>query len=317
MIRAFIFSVLLTASPALGDVPARLETAFLGWAAENGVSEAVMVVSQRGQQVAQVALNRDVDAPIELASLSKAITAVCAATLIDAGVWTLGTTSVDVLGKGPEGITVAQLLTHRSGIGPDRTQALMYFQYGRTESTAAITTNIALSRPAQSGQSGKYLYNNENYAILGEMIAAETGETYLRYCKDAVIAPAGLTTAAPSPVTGTFLSYGGWQMSAQDYARFHWYAYGPQGIIGARVPQWPRAVIEGGADYGMGMLHRPSGARYNFWHFGALCFPLRLNIGAYAVMWMDDWSVVAGFDICTSADQRIALDRALSKAVFP
>jgi len=155
LIRAFIFSVLLTASPALGDVPARLETAFLGWAAENDVSEAVMVVSQRGQQVAQVALNRDVDAPIELASLSKAITAVCAATLIDAGVWTLGTTSADVLAAG---ITVAQLLTHRSGIGPDRTQALMFFQYGRTESTAAITTNIALSRPAQSGQSGKYLY---------------------------------------------------------------------------------------------------------------------------------------------------------------
>ncbi len=65
LIRAFIFSVLLTTSPALGDVPARLETAFRGWVAENGVSEAVMVVSQRGQQVAQVALNRQVDAPIE------------------------------------------------------------------------------------------------------------------------------------------------------------------------------------------------------------------------------------------------------------
>jgi CubicO group peptidase (beta-lactamase class C family) len=317
LIRAFIFSVLLTTSPALGDVPARLETAFRGWVAENGVSEAVMVVSQRGQQVAQVALNRQVDAPIELASLSKAITAVCAATLIDSGVWSLETTSAEALGFGPAGVTVAQLVTHQSGIGPDRTQALMYFQFGSANSTAALTTQIALNRPAQSGQSGKYLYNNENYAILGEMIAAETGESYVSYCKDAVIIPAGLTTATPSAVTGTYLPYGGWQMSAQDYARFHWYAYGPQSIIGARVPQWPRAVIEGGADYGMGMLQRPSGARYNFWHFGALCFPLRLNIGAYAVMWMDDWSVVAGFNICTSADQRIALDRALSKAVFP
>jgi CubicO group peptidase (beta-lactamase class C family) len=157
MIRALALSFALATSPALGDVPARLETAFRGWVAENGVSEAVMVISHRGQQVAQVALNRQVDAPIELASLGKAITAVCAATLIDAGVWTIKTTSADVLGFGPAGITVAQLLTHGSGIGPDRTQALMYFQYGSAESTAALTTQIALNRPAQSGRSGKYL----------------------------------------------------------------------------------------------------------------------------------------------------------------
>lgn len=323
MMRALGLSIMIAASPALGDnhtpgdVPARLETAFLEWAADNGVTDAVMVVSQQGQQIAEVGLNRRVDAPIELASLSKSITAVCAATLIDAGVWTLETTSAQVLGFGPLDISVGQLLTHQSGLGPDQTQATMFWQYGSADSTAARTTNRALRRGLQAGQSGKYLYNNENYAILGEMIAAETGQSYARYCTDAVAVPAGLTSATPSASTGAFLPYGGWQMSAQDYARFHWYAYGPKGAIGSRVPQWPRAVIRGGASYGMGTVQRPSGALYNFWHFGALCFPLRANIGAYAVMWREDWSVVAGYNICASADQRAALDRALSAAVFP
>jgi hypothetical protein len=51
--------------------------------------EGVMVISQREEQVTEIALNRDASVPIELASLSKAITAVSTVTLIDTAVWTL------------------------------------------------------------------------------------------------------------------------------------------------------------------------------------------------------------------------------------
>jgi hypothetical protein len=39
MIRALSLCIMFPASPALGDVPTRLEVAFVGWAADNGVSE--------------------------------------------------------------------------------------------------------------------------------------------------------------------------------------------------------------------------------------------------------------------------------------
>jgi CubicO group peptidase (beta-lactamase class C family) len=225
-------------------------------------------------------------------------------------------TSADVLGIGPDRITVAQLLTHRSGLGPDQTQALMYSWYGSDESTAGTATNLALARARQTAQSGGSHYNTENYAILGEMIAAQTSQSYARYCSDAVIAPAGLITATASPQTGAFLPYGGWQMSAQEYARFYWFAFGPGVMIGQCVPQWPRAVVGDGMDYGMGTFQRASGARYNVWHFGRLCFSGRNSSGAYAVMWMDSWSVVVRYDIGTSGDQMTAVDWTLSAAVF-
>lgn len=317
MIRGLCFSIIiLAASPSWGDVPEHLQSAFLGWADANGVTSAVMVASFEGVPKAEVSLNRTVDEPVELASLSKAITAVCAATLMQAGVWTKDTTSAQVLGQGPEGLSLAQLLTHQAGLGPDQTQILMPLWLGGRENKAPLAANAALGREKQTGTPQTFSYNNENYAILGEMIAAQTGHRYESYCFDKVLKPAGVTTAAASASTGAFLPYGGWQMSAQDYARFHWHAFGPGGIIGARVKDWPQAKIDGHVGYGMGMVQRPFRDSYNFWHFGALCFPGRLTAGSYVVMWMEGWSVFAAYDICTSDSQMFGLDQVLTGAVF-
>lgn len=316
MIRAIGLCTMLGASPVFGDVPARIEAAFLDWAENNGVTKAVLAVSHQGVLQGDFTLNTKPETPVELASLSKAITAACAATLIEAGIWTRETSSAEVLKFGPEGISVAQLLTHQSGLGPDQTQSAMQIWFGDRTSQARDGATTALSRPMQSGQAGVYSYNNENYAILGEMIATQTGHSYESYCTEKVLKPAGVMTAEPSPLTGAFLPFGGWQMTMHDYARFHWHEFGPKGRIGAEVSNWPQAKIKGSMTYGMGMVQRPFAGRYNFWHFGGLCFPGRLNTGAYAVMWMDEWSVVAGYDICATGTQMFALDHALKGAVF-
>jgi hypothetical protein len=68
--------------------------------------------------------------------------------------------------------------------------------------------------------------------------------------------------------------------------------------------------------YGVGMFQRPMRGAYNFRHFGALCFPGRVTSGAYAVIWLQDWSVVAAYDICPTWPDMAKLDQVLVEAVF-
>lgn len=315
MIRLLTFMALMLAPVAQAD-GVRLEQAFRGWAAEVGAERAVMTIWRRGQHQGDVALGMAADAPVELASLSKAVTGLCAAELIRTGVWRKETTSHDVLGKGAAGVTVAALMTHSTGLKPDQTQTLMPLWLDTPEDRAALATDKALGRSTQAGTFGSYAYNNENYAILGAMISAETGVSHVDYCRNTVLIPAGVTTAAPSPRTGGMAAWGGWTMSVQDYARLMHWAYGPGGMIGRAPQNWPQAEMGGGAFYGVGMTQRAFHGSMNYWHFGALCFPERMEAGSYAVSWMQDWSVVVAYDRCVDWDAMVALDGALAAAVF-
>jgi len=316
MIRSVLCALLVVVSSAQADVPARLEMAFRGWADTVGVDAAVMTITRDGVHQGDVALGLAATAPVELASLGKAVTGLCAVSLIKSGQWTAQTTSREVLGWGPDGVRVGALMTHSAGIGPDQTQVAMQLWLDLDGHRAETAARRALGRAAQALEPGTYGYNNENYAILGAMIAAQTGQTYAAYCTDAVLVPAGVTTARLSPRTGSMASWGGWQMSVQDYARLMHWAYGAEGYVGAAPEAWPQAAMGGGAFYGVGMTQRAFRGSMNYWHFGLLCFPGRLNAGSYTVRWMDTWSVVIAHDTCTDWDAMIALDTALARAVF-
>ena len=316
MIRSLCLALLLAAPTVRADVPTRLGAAFETWAAEAGAGKAVLTIWHEGKHHSDVALGMDADTPVELASLGKAVTALCAVSLMEAGVWTAETKARDVLGIGPEDLSVAHFMTHSGGLGPDQTQGLMPLWLDTSADRSTQAARRALMREEQTGNLGEYAYNNENYAVLGAMIAAETGHPYADYCADAVLKGAGVTTAQLSARTGGMASWGGWQMSVQDYARLMHWAYGPEGIVG-RVPEaWPHAAMGGGAYYGVGMTQRAFRGSMNYWHFGLLCFPGRMNAGSYAVRWMDEWSVVAAFDACPDWDRLIQLDGVLSRAVF-
>lgn len=314
--RIVVGLALCLAPPVFADVPDRLEAAFRGWVADVGATRAVMTVRRAGQPVRDVAIGMEPAEPVEFASLAKAITAACVAELIAQGVWQEDTTSRDVLGYGMQGVSLAGLLTHSAGLGPDRTQKTMWMRLFQPDAPQDWAARSALERDKQTQSPGSYSYNNENYAILGAMIAAQSGQNYQDYCTQAVLAPAGVDTARASQVTGAFLPFGGWQMSVQDYAAFHWHSFGPSGRIGAAPEAWPSIDVRGGAEYGMGMFQRKMRGRYNYWHFGLLCFPARFNGGAYAVIWQETYSVVAAYDACVDFDQMGALDAALGKAVF-
>ena len=305
----------LAAASAYADVGNRVEAAFVAWAGSVGATDAALTLWIDGQPVRDVSLGQaSVDAPFELASLSKAITAACAARLIRNGVMTADTTTQDVLGEGPEGLTLAALLTHSGGLAPDDTQTLMAFWLDSSVDGAEVATARALERPVTDNKD--YSYNNENYAVAGEMIAAATGAEYEETCRAQVLDPAGVTRAQPSPRAGAFLPFGGWQMPLHDYARFLNWAYGPDGVVGRHVASLPATFLSQNVSYGMGMFQRRSGAGYNFWHFGALCFPGRLETGSYAVRWEEGISVVARYDVCLEREQMFELDQAMVGAVF-
>ena len=317
MIRIFAFIVFfIPCAVSAQSVPDRLEVAFRTWLAEAGATRAVMSIWRGGVPQRDVGIGMDAAEPVELASLSKAVTALCAAHLVETGVWSKKTSVREVLGRGPDRLTLEALLTHASGVGPDETQLAMQGWLDTEEDRATAVAKTALQRKQQDGTPGQFAYNNENYGILGAMIAAETGRDYVDFCAGAVLVPAGVTTASPSPRTGAMAAWGGWEMSAHDYARLMHWAYGPGGKIGRAPDRWPAADMGGGAFYGMGMTQRAFRGAMNYWHFGSLCFPGRLEAGSYAVSWMGDWSVVVAYDACVDWEAMFRLDGALAGAVF-
>lgn len=317
MIRRVFLVLVFSAQTAVADVATQLEDAFRGWVAEVGADQAVMTIWQQDRHDRDVAVGMDAQTPVELASLSKAITGLCAAHLIETGVWDVQTTSFAVLGNGPTDLTVGALMTHSAGLGPDGTQVPMQVWLDTPRDRAEDAAKAAFARTAQTTTVGRYAYNNENYAVLAAMISAETGAPHTAFCKTYVLDPAGASTAHPSPRTKSMAGWGGWMMSVQDYARVMRWGYGPDGKVGATPQSWPQVDVGGGAVYGVGMTQRAFGGKMNYWHFGALCFPGQLNIGSYAVSWMDDWRAVVAYNRCLSWDDMIRLDRMLARAVFP
>ena len=109
-------------------------------------------------------------------------------------------------------------------------------------------------------------------------------------------------------------------MSPMAYARVHGHWFGRATKTGRDPFDYPHVAREqGGFFYGLGTAFRQNHAKdgtYNFWHFGSLCIPGVLNIGAYAVTWGGTWTAVLGYDACVDDEDRRALDLILNRAVF-
>ena len=233
---------------------------------------------------------------MEMASLGKAVTGICVAEVVREGLLGYDDVFSDIVGKGPD-LSVAQLLNQTSGLRTDSTQKLMVKRFAKAGHRSADVVDAVIKRGAPKGAVGQFRYNNENYALLAPMIEEVTQTDFERACQARVFAPAGVL-AQVSAVAASSLSWGGWAMSADDYAQFHSYWFGPDSAYGQDPFALPHAQLDGGVRYGHGMFIRASQDSYNFWHFGALCFPSGHNSGSYAVSWQGKWSAVAAYDVC-------------------
>lgn len=140
----------------------------------------------------------------ELASVSKPMTALAVLQLIEQGKVGIDQLVTDFFPGFPyEGVTVKQLLTHRSGmpnyvyfvdkIWPDRKKGMSNMD--------AINLMIA-HKPNRYGKpDGRYHYNNSNYMLLGAIVEKVSGQDFDSYMQENVFKPAGMkSTAALSRV---------------------------------------------------------------------------------------------------------------------
>jgi CubicO group peptidase (beta-lactamase class C family) len=116
----------LAAQPPLPDTVEGFERVFVGWAQKQGITGGTVAVARDNRLVLIKGYgDRRGDDRVLLASLSKAITAVCVATLVQQERLSFSTSLGKILPRslgtpvdpGLRTVTIEQLLTHRAGFG--------------------------------------------------------------------------------------------------------------------------------------------------------------------------------------------------------
>jgi len=288
---ALCVAMALPAVPRAQDgTVAVFDQVFQGWMQRHGVSRGLVAISRGGRLVHARGFDLPADAAVPVASLSKAVTAVCAATLIQQGKLRFNTPLSQALARTFErdgapadprlrDVTVAQLLTHRAGYQrsmADPVTGAALIEHLRTHSATqpAIDeqTRALLHLKLQLAPGERFAYTNAPYLLLGAVIEEAARTSYESYCRQAVLAPAGVADASLSPGWQVLASYGGWQFTARQYLRFH-EVFGPRGPVLTRATrQWLLSPggkeVRGGAHYGLGTFVRQSGNFHNLWHDG-------------------------------------------------
>lgn len=141
----------------------------------------------------------DIGTQYRIGSISKTFTAVMVMRLRDEGVISLGDRIGDhlpVLGELP--VTVAQLLSHTSGLGAEtpapwweRVPGVDFDTLART----ALRPDRLLCRPGR-----RFHYSNLGYAVLGELVRAKRGAPFLAVVEEELLVPLGMPRTTPRPV---------------------------------------------------------------------------------------------------------------------
>lgn len=234
--------------------------------------------------------------PARIASLSKAITAVCVARLVDAGRLSftapLGTVLARTfarLGQPADPrfrtITIEQLLMHRAGMAREPVRIPP-----RARDMTGRFTKI-LATPLTGDPGGAMLYSNSGYHTLGMVVEAVTGRDYERYCREAALRPMQ-ASGTIDPQLRHRAASGGWRMSAIDYARFIQVFDPGSAALGPRARAWQDALA-GQRTYGLGVFIRRTERGPLLRHTGLAAH--RDRGGAYAVKFPSGWTAVATY----------------------
>ena len=340
MVAAFFAAML----PARAQTVDGIEQVWRSWAAKYGQRTGAMVILHAGQPVREVAMGRAaVGAPVPLASLSKAITGVCIANLIDRGRLSFDTPLSQALAHtfarigAPADqrllqVTISQLLVHRAGFGgKEDAEPLGAYLRTNTARRTAFDTQLKWLLPLRlaSAPGTRNTYSNAGYMVLGAVIEEASGRDYESYCKEAVLIPLGARNAALDPAWRIMASYGGWRMPLADYGRFYQAfalgnpALGPVSRAWMMSPDGKR--VGGGVHYGLGTFVRPTPVGGgNFWHWGGWTYtmpgaydgPLKTSHSTFAVRWgaADVNIVVSNEPALGEGSGQNELDGALSRA---
>ena len=276
------------------DAPRAFEYAVREWARRHRLRGATLAVIHRDRLILTAGHGaRAADAAVPLASLSKAVTAACVATLVDAGRIRLDGTLAELLpelvarvGRARDSqlgsITVAQLLTHRAGLGADGRAdpgVTALWALARTTELAQIPlaaiVERALREPLGSAPGARFRYSNAGYLALGAIVERVTGIPYAAACAERVLAPLGIAEPRLDPTWGVLASTGGWRLSGPEYLALvrslEPHRPGPVGPVMRRWMLEPsgKEIGTGSTFYSLGLFVRGDASGWTWWHTGS------------------------------------------------
>jgi len=147
-------------------------------------------------------LHRDslsIDSQFQLASVSKPLTATAILLLKEKGKLTLDQTVNDFFPDFPyEGVTIKQLLTHRSGL-PNYVYFVdkLWEDKSKGMSNKDVMDLLIQHKPARYNKpDARFLYNNSNFMVLASIIEKVSGKTFTVFMQEHIFKPAGMKHTA-------------------------------------------------------------------------------------------------------------------------
>jgi CubicO group peptidase (beta-lactamase class C family) len=176
-------------------IPDALDRTYKQWMSNHDLTTGSLAAMKDGAVVKSFGYgNLQASQPAQIASLSKAVTAVCLAHLIDEGRLSfaapLGMVLAQTFKKFGEpvdarfkAITIEQLLKHRSGLPREPARV------NNPPRDMSETFSKVLLTQLETEPGGKMSYSNIGYLTLGMVTQAVTGNNYESYCKRMVLEP--------------------------------------------------------------------------------------------------------------------------------
>lgn len=202
---------LFPAGPSLTDPTANevVKTVgnFAGAFANRGLFSGVVLIAkgdavifEKAYGPASLAYDRPVTlgTRLNVASIGKSLTGTAIAQLVEAKKLSYG----DVVGKFlpdyrvkdvRDNVTIRQLLSHTSGLGPDDYYQLPGWAAARPTLRSVADYLKLVGATPRGGKPGAYNYSNSGYVLLGAIIERVTGQTFYDYIAQHIFAPAAMT----------------------------------------------------------------------------------------------------------------------------
>lgn len=316
-----------SASPELTQTGLDIVATVQQWLSAQKTTGAV-AVSYLGEPVIKQGFGRSTETPYPVASLSKAITAICLQHVLDAqqlsNQMTLGEAIPDLLQQYPPAdsrmkqVTLAQLMSHDSGIHSryHRNYIADKRAFTRFDMNAQFKS-LAREQMAADPGSG-YHYSNANYLLLGLAVEAISQQPYDSYCNNEILQPAGIN-ADMNPSWRVMSAWGGWRLSATDYLKFLNRYFADSKVLGKRVAQQGVGSSVGrGVTYVHGAFMREANGGARFWHAGAWSWKDQTRnsrFGAYFVTREDGLMVSVNYAVSAQNEPLRDLQERLVRAM--
>jgi CubicO group peptidase (beta-lactamase class C family) len=281
--------------------------------------------------------------------MSKAVTALCVATLIqdqklrfEDPIGPLLAPVFMRLGEPADerlrSVTVAQLLTHRGGLpyafadgnrfAPGALELLQQRPLNETTAGMLIPAIFKLHLPIEPGS--KHSYSNVGYLLLGQIIETVTGKSYEAECGRRVLAKAGISEPKLDEKWGRLLhATAGWALSGPEYLAFaRLLTPRRNGLLTPAMHSWLRSLDGKWTDdhkveaYTLGVRVRPvANASPDIYHGGGWLWHGRYSEkrGALFVLRNDGVAWFASYDGVhgdTEPEAVNALYKALARTAF-